>query len=42
MAALVHDCYQSLDLAFHLLTEHDRRTNRKIAADYLAGLKRAA
>ena len=42
MAALVHECYQSLDLAFHLLTEHDRRTNRKIAADYLAGLKRAA
>jgi FkbM family methyltransferase len=42
MAAIVHDCYQSLDLALHLLTESDRRTNKNMAADYLAGLKRAA
>ena len=42
MAAIVHDCYRSVDLALHLLTEYDRRTKRVTAANYLSGLKRAA
>lgn len=42
MAAIVHDCYRSLDLALHLLAEYDRRTGTKVAGNYLAGLKRAA
>ena len=38
-AAIVHDCYESLDLAYHLLLEHDRRAGGQKAATYLAGLK---
>ena len=29
MAALLHDCYQSIDLAYHLLLEHDRRRGKQ-------------
>lgn len=42
MAAILHDCYGSLDLALHLLTEYDRRTGKTVATDYMVGLKRAA
>jgi FkbM family methyltransferase len=42
MAAIVHDCYQSVDLALHLLTEYDRRTARKLSGAYLEGITGAA
>jgi hypothetical protein len=38
-AALLHDCYASHDLVFHLLAEHDRREGGRLAATYLAGLQ---
>jgi len=38
-AAIVHDCYESIDLAYHLLLEHDRRCGGQLAATYLDGLK---
>jgi FkbM family methyltransferase len=41
-AAIVHDCYESIDLAYHLLLEHDRRSGGGRAATYLAGLQGAA
>jgi FkbM family methyltransferase len=41
MAAIMHECYQSVDLALHLLTEHDRRTAGDMAARYLSGLQGA-
>jgi len=41
-AAIVHDCYESIDLAYHLLLEHDRRSGGQRAATYLAGLQGAA
>ena len=41
-AVLVHDCYESIDLAYHLLLEHDRRTGGRRAATYLDALKDAA
>ncbi len=37
-SAIVHDCYKSFDLAFHLLGEYDRRTGKQIAQSYLSGL----
>jgi FkbM family methyltransferase len=40
MAAIMHDCYRSIDLALHLLSEHDRRTSSRLGAVYLAGLQR--
>lgn len=42
MAAILHDCYQSVDVAHHLLTHHDRLTGRKLAQTYLTGLGRRA
>jgi len=42
MAVLVHDCYESIDLAYHLLLEHDRRTGGQRAATYLDALKGVA
>jgi hypothetical protein len=42
MAAILHDCYRSVDLAHHLLAERDRRTNNKVAWNYLTALKPAA
>lgn len=41
MAAIMHDCYQSVDLVLYLLTEHDRRTGEATAARYLAGMQNA-
>ena len=42
MAAIVHDCYNSWDLALHLLSEYDRRTRQTLGQTYLAGLSGAA
>ena len=39
MAAIMHDCYHSFDLALHLLLELDRRTEGASAPDYLAALR---
>lgn len=39
IAQIVHDCYQSVDLALRLLTEYDRRTEKTLAADYLRKLQ---
>lgn len=38
-AALLHNCYGSHDVAFHLLAEHDRRSGGRLAAAYLGGLQ---
>ncbi|MFZ1992053.1 MAG: FkbM family methyltransferase [Alphaproteobacteria bacterium] len=38
MAAILHECYRSFDLALHVLMELDRRTQRQLAATYLARL----
>ncbi|WP_439814104.1 FkbM family methyltransferase [Zavarzinia sp. CC-PAN008] len=37
-AAILHDCYQSLDLVLALLGEYDTRTGSRLGQDYLAGL----
>lgn len=42
IAQIVHDCYQSLDLALRLLTEYDRRTTKTLSADYLRNLRGSA
>jgi FkbM family methyltransferase len=39
MAAILHDCYAAYDIAFRLLSEHDRRVGATRAADYLVGLQ---
>lgn len=39
MAAILHDCYQSIDVVLHLLAEHDRRTGSQFGAAYLSGLQ---
>jgi FkbM family methyltransferase len=39
MAMILHDGYGSLDVAFHLLAEHDRRSGGQLAARYLEGLR---
>ena len=36
MAAILHYCYESHDLALHLLTEYERRTGARVCAEYLA------
>ncbi|WP_241666984.1 FkbM family methyltransferase [Muricoccus nepalensis] len=38
-ATILHDCYGSLDLVLHLLTEHDRRTGGARAPGYLGSLR---
>jgi FkbM family methyltransferase len=38
MAAIVHDCYNSWDLALHLLNEIDRRTQQTLGQNYLSRL----
>jgi FkbM family methyltransferase len=38
-AAILHDCYGSIDLVLHLLTEHDRRNGGGLGATYLTGLQ---
>jgi len=42
MAAILHDCYGSLDITLHLLGEHDRRRGTGYAAAYLPRLQAAA
>lgn len=42
MAAITHDCYQSIDLALRLLTEHDARTGTRMASLYLSRLQAQA
>ena len=39
MAAILHDCYRSIDLVLHLLAEHDRRTDGLVGSAYLSGLQ---
>ncbi len=39
-AAILHDCYGSIDVAFRLLTEHDRRCGGGLGETYLAGMQR--
>jgi FkbM family methyltransferase len=39
MARILHDCYQSLDLVYHLLVEYDRRTSQNTAESYMLGLQ---
>jgi hypothetical protein len=41
-AAILNDCYGSIDLVVHLLAEHDKRTGGTLAARYLAALNAAA
>jgi FkbM family methyltransferase len=36
--AILHDCYGSIDLVLHLLTEHDRRRGGTLGPDYLRRL----
>ena len=38
MAAILHDCYGSIDVALHLLTEHDKRTGGGLGQAYLSAL----
>ena len=39
MAAILHDCYGSVDVAYHLLREHDRRSGDRLSDAYFAGLR---
>jgi FkbM family methyltransferase len=38
LATILHDCYRSYDLAHVLLSEHNRRTGRRLNEKYLASL----
>jgi FkbM family methyltransferase len=38
MAEILHDCYQSIDLALHLLNEYDGRTGNQLGTTYLTSL----
>ncbi len=40
-AAIMHDCYGSIDVTLHLLGAHDRRSGGSLSRDYLASLKLA-
>ena len=40
MATILHDCYASIDIALHLLTEYDRRRGTNFGSAYLTGLRR--
>jgi FkbM family methyltransferase len=42
MATILHDCYRSVDVALHLLGEHNRRYGTNLDAVYLSGLQRKA
>ena len=42
MAAILHDCYGSIDLVLRLLTEHDGRTGGRLGGAYLSALTGAA
>ena len=41
MAKIMHDCYGSIDLVLHLLTEHDARRGTGLGPAYLSGLRTA-
>lgn len=41
-AMIMHDCYRSLDLVLHLLTEYDRRCGKSTASNYLSRLQQTA
>ena len=41
-AAIVHECYKSIDISLHLLQEHDRRSGGNLASRYLAGITGAS
>jgi FkbM family methyltransferase len=38
-AAIMHDCYQSLDLVVQILSEYDSRCDTMLGAAYLSGLR---
>ena len=38
MAAILHDCYGSIDVVLRLLNEHDRRTGGGLSGTYLSAL----
>jgi hypothetical protein len=38
MATLLHDCYQSIDLVYFLLLEHDKRSGGTLASTYVQKL----
>lgn len=40
IATILHDCYASIDIALHLLTEYDRRRGTSLGSAYLTGLQR--
>jgi FkbM family methyltransferase len=42
MAAILHDCYQSLDVVVHLLIAYGKRTGRDLAGPYLDRLRGSA
>jgi enoyl-[acyl-carrier-protein] reductase (NADH) len=42
MAAILHDCYQSLDVVVHLLIAYSKRTGRELAGAYLDRLRGGA
>jgi FkbM family methyltransferase len=42
MAAILHDCYQSLDIVVHLLVAYDQRTGKQLANNYLNTLRASA
>ena len=42
MSMILHDCYQSVDLVVHLLTEYDQRCGSKVCQAYLEGLRTSA
>jgi FkbM family methyltransferase len=39
MAAILHECYKSVDATLHLLGEHDRRTGTEFARMYITGIQ---
>ncbi len=39
-AAILHECFQSIDLALHLLNEYDRRQGSQMAVNYLIALRK--
>jgi len=39
MAAIMHDCYQSIDVATYLLTLYDQRTGSHLGGTYLSSLQ---
>ena len=42
MATILHDCYSSIDVTLHLLTEYDRRRGTSLGSVYLTGLQAQA